>query len=297
MRRSQSRNPREPEGTGIFRNRKLKLLGALVVTVLTCCAALAFAVSAYNRASPDPAKSRGITATAPALQATPQPQGLLYSRLAVQPEANGMRRRLGQRFLFKGREVSLITGTLTVGKEAHAVTIRRSLEGDGEHISFALDGGQPSLIWNQVDGPVASGKPATGDIRFLIERLALDSPDQFILAQLRGASYYLIARDVRPEEADSENYAGPVWDVVRVGEPDGAPQIKSHSPWHLYYINSATGLIERVISQDQQDTVVAELSGWVSQGGEKIPSRITWKRGGQPVMEFTASGIAFGPGQ
>lgn len=270
---------------------------ALTVFALMCLAALGFAVRAYNRNPVEPTGSTATRLPSPLAQSGSALPGQFYSRLSVQPEASGMRRRLGQRFLSTGREVSLLAGTLTLGKEAHAVTVRRVREESGENISVALDGGQPSLTWNQIDGPRASGSPAAGDARFLIERLALDIPDQFILAQLRGASYYVVARNVAPEEADPETYAGPVWDVVRVGEPDAAPQVKSNSPWHLYYINSSTGLIEKIISQDSGDTTVAELSGWVSQGGEKIPSRITWKHAGQQVMEFNVVGITFGPRQ
>jgi hypothetical protein len=126
----------------------------------------------------------------------------------------------------------------------------------------------------------------------------LDSPDQFIFAQLRGASYYVVARDVMPEEArGDENYNGPVWDVVRVAEPDSAVNVKGHSPWHLYYINSSSGLIDRVISTDQGVQVNAELSAWVNVGGEMIPTRITWSRNQQVVMELNVTNGQFGARQ
>ena len=44
-----------------------------------------------------------------------------------------------------------------------------------------------------------------------------DPPDQFVLAQLRGSSYYTVARNVRPAGA-TDGYAGPLWNVVRIDE-------------------------------------------------------------------------------
>jgi hypothetical protein len=80
---------------------------------------------------------------------------------------------------------------------------------------------------------------ATGFDRQLLERVVFDSADQFVLAQLRGASYYTIARNVRPDEV-GESYDGPVWTVVRINDPDRDEQRKPESSWRLYYINTAT---------------------------------------------------------
>lgn len=97
-------------------------------------------------------------------------------------------------------------------------------------------------------------------------------PKRFVLAQLRGASYYTEARNVRPEEAGgSDSYTGPVWDLVRVGEPKRGAQAKPQSPWRLYYINTSTGLIDKIVSEEQGETITAEISGWTNQNGELAP--------------------------
>jgi len=268
----------------------------LVIFLMICLAALGFAVRAYSRKPIDAAVS--TARRLPSAQAGSALPGQLNGRLSVQPEANLMRRRLGKRFISTGREVSLLTGTLTVENEAHSVVIRRSQDDTGENISVMLDGGQTSLTWNQFDGARASGSLAAGDARLLTERIALDSPDQFVLAQTRGASYYLVAHYAKPEEArGSEDYDGPVWDLVRIGEPEVANANKPLSPSRLYYINSSTGLIDRVVSQESADTVVAEVSGWINQGGEMAPSRITWRRNNQVAMELTVNNIGYGPKQ
>ena len=127
----------------------------------------------------------------------------------------------------------------------------------------------------------------------MIERLALDSPDQFIFAQLRGSAYNTVARNIRPGEAgDSDDYDGPIWDIVRVVESTSLSKNKPQSPWRLYYINSSTGLIDKILSQEEGENVIAQLSSWVNQGGELFPTRITWTMDKQVLMELNISNIS-----
>jgi len=225
-------------------------------------------------------------------------RGRWQNRLALQPEANKLRRRLGQRFLAPGREVSLLIGTVTLGADRQTVRIVRSQDDDDERLTIALGGGPPSLTWSGVDGAKSSDNSAIGSLRELIERLALDSPDQFVLAQLRGASYQIIASDVGPAEAGgSDNYTGPRWDLVRVAEPSRLTQNRPQSLWRLYYINSSTGLIDKVVSQEQGKTITAEFSAWTDMDGEIVPTHITWKLDNQAVMDLVITSIAINPKQ
>jgi hypothetical protein len=203
-----------------------------------------------------------------------------------------MRRRLGQRFLVPGREVSVIVGTLSIGADRQSISITRTQDDDGEQVQISIGGRPTALTWDQSTGASLDGKSASGGDRALIERLALDSVDQFIMAQLRGASYYTVARDVQPASAQAPDaYEGPVWDVVRVTEPQNT-RVKPLSLSRHYFINSETGQLERVVSDEQGQTVVAELSGWTAQAGERVPTRIVWSRDKQVVMEFDLSSFA-----
>lgn len=261
------------------------VIGSVLVTV---------GVRAYNRAPLIGSKTVRLTSTAPFVQKGGKSGKDLHARLSLQPEIDRFRRRLGLRFTAPGRERSTLVGRLTIGAQQYQVRISRTQDVDGEQVEIALNGG-PSLIWNDKEGAKSGGRDATGLERSLIERLALDSPDQFIMAQLRGASYYTIDRFVQPADVkDAESYDGPVWDLVRVGEPEGAAQNRSQSPWRLYYLNSATGLLDRVISQEQGATVAAEFTQWVFQGGEKLPTRIAWTRNELPVMELVINGVSHG---
>ena len=123
----------------------------------------------------------------------------------------------------------------------------------------------------------------------MIERLALDNPDQFVLAQLRGAAYYTAARAVRPAGVgDSDDYQGPIWDVVQISEPANLTT-KPESIARLYYINNATGLIDKSLSRDQSGPIYAEFTDWVTLGGELLPLRTTWRLEKQVIMELILS--------
>jgi hypothetical protein len=95
--------------------------------------------------------------------------------------------------------------------------------------------------------------------------------------QLRGASYYTVARSVRPADAP-DGYDGPLWTIVRV--------------WRLYYINTATGLIDRIESEVEGQLIVAEISSWTEQDGEKLPAQIVWTRNGQTLMQYSLTNFS-----
>ncbi|MCI0391523.1 MAG: hypothetical protein MOB07_22500 [Acidobacteria bacterium] len=275
----------------LSRRRPAKFALASLIAVVAI-ALVTFTTRAW-RAKTISTTKHGVTAVQP----TPA-RGRLQNRLALQPEADKLRRRLGQRFLAPGREVSTLIGTLNLGADRQTVRIVRSQDDDDERLTIALGGGPPSLTWGGVDGAKSGGALPTGALRALIERLALDSPDQFVMAQLRGASYHTVARDVRPAEAGgSADYTGPRWDLVRVAEPSRLTQNRPQSLWRLYYINSSTGLIDKVISQEQGLTITSEFSGWVNQGGETVPIRTIWKLNSQTVMELNLTNITHNPKQ
>ena len=127
--------------------------------------------------------ARSASTASPISQKAPPSGSRYHSRLAFQPEADRLRRRLGQRFVKAGREVSLLTGILTVGSERRPVNIVRTQDEKGELVAIT-GGGHRSLSWSSREGAFSAGNQATGAERSLIERIALDSPYQFIFAQI-----------------------------------------------------------------------------------------------------------------
>lgn len=270
----------------------------LIVALLVGAGLLTAAVRAYNHGrskNERPAKASANTGLV-------QPAGEtqiknLFRRLSLQPEADRFRRRLGQRFLAGGEERTVLTGTLTVGGERHEITMVRTQSDDGEQVEIGLNGKAPSLTWNATLGALSSNKSPSSDERALIERLALDSPDEFIQAQLRMASYYTIARNVMPAEAGgADDYSGPVWDVVRITEPTGGGGTPLSLVRH-YFLNSLSGLLEKVVSDEDGQTIVAEISDWTGQSGELLPTHIVWSNSSRMVMELIVSEFSIGPAE
>jgi len=206
--------------------------------------------------------------------------------LSLQPEAFNLGRRLGRRFAANSREQSVLSGTLTIGSDQQDVRVARQQTNDGEEIEIAINGTR--LTWKASEGAMSTSSRATGAERELIEQLVLDSPDQFVLAQLRGASYYMVARDVRPAEAN-DAYVGPLWNIVRVDDSDLDEQRRPESRWRLYYLNTTTGLIDKVVSEVRGETIEAEISGWAKLAGEEVPTQITWSSQGRTLMQYRLS--------
>jgi hypothetical protein len=270
---------------------KRNLLIALALASAVVGAALIFGVRASNSSA---ASNPMPVALSPTAQSASRSRVALNNRLSLQPQADRFRHRLGRRFLSAGQELSSLAGTLTVNGQSYPISILRRQDDDGERIAIRVGSG-PQLTWNGAEGAKSDGREASTDELKLIERIALDSPDQFILAQLRGASYYTVAKRVIPEEAlQSQDYDGPAWDVVRVAEPSRTGFTGPQSAWRMYCINTQTGLIDHIISSEQGEPLRAEFLDWRNPLGEIVPGRIKWTRNKQVIMEIVFTAVAYG---
>ncbi len=273
--------------------KKKRILWPLLIVLLTSIGALAFMIkrprnlSERSRSKPiaAPAKGRGVAA--PAAKAN----GATSRNLSLQPEAFNLSRRLGQRFGSNKREQSTLVGALTIGTDQKTVTMIRKQTDDGEQVEIHLAGAPGLFTWDAAQGALSSNARATGRDRDLIERLVFDSPDQFVLAQLRGSSYYTIARNVRPAGA-ADGYSGPLWNIVRVDDPERDAEKRPVSSWRLYYVNVNTGLVDRIVSDFQGQRLTAELSGWIDVSGEKVPAQITWTNESQTLMQYSLNNFS-----
>jgi len=210
--------------------------------------------------------------------------------LAMQPEAVRVARRLGKRFNPSSRTAFVLTGTLTIDASWQPVNITRSRSNKGERVDILV--ASRALTWHTEEGARAASSTLTDMERQLVERLVYDSSDYFVLAQLRGASYYTVARNVRPEDAP-DNYDGPLWTVVRVEEPPVDEQnTEPVRRWRLFYINSITGLIDKIVGEEQGQPIEANFSEWTEQSGEKFPTTITWTSNGQTLMTLNLTNLS-----
>jgi hypothetical protein len=184
-------------------------------------------------------------------------------------------------------------GTLITGTTRQDINLVRNQTFSGENVGIGVAGA--ALTWSDEEGPGVSGSNVNEGQRMLIERLVFDSPDQFVLAQLRGASYYTVARNVRADVGGDDNYNGPLWDAVRVDEPDTEATRRPLSNSRLYYINVETGLIDKIVSEIRGEKIEANVLQWVVQAGQKVPSHIVWKRDNETVQEFRLTSFAVQP--
>src|SRR5262245_16972433 len=279
-------------------NRKVLVNKTATLILVLMVAALAITVFAVNQsnwfASRSPAKETPVAKNNATTQVNASKVGVLNAKLSMEPEVNRVRRRLGKRFLSEGTTITEVVGKLISGDKQQPIRIIRGFNENGETVEIAQGGPNPNLAWSDADGAIANGAQATGETRDLIERLALDSPDQFVLATLKGMAYQLIARNVRPADAGGDSdYKGPLWDLVEITAPQQSIDKTPLSAWRQYYINASTGLIDRILSQENGQIITAELTGWTQQGGETFPAKITWSREKQPFMELTVNTVIF----
>jgi hypothetical protein len=101
-----------------------------------------------------------------------------------------------------------------------------------------------------------------------------------------------VIRNLRPDSAP-DNYAGPLWDVVRIDDPESDEQKRPLSRWRLYHLNRTTGLIDKIVSQVQGERIEASLSDWKETDGEKFPRTITWTHSGDLLMTLNVTGVSF----
>jgi hypothetical protein len=179
--------------------------------------------------------------------------------------------------------VAVIIGEVVTSGVRVPVRVVRRQDTEGESVEITANG--KSLVWSPSQEPTANGASSEFD-RSLIERVVFDSADAFVLAQLRGASYQVVAKNVRADLGGADNYDGPLWTVVRVGFSGADMETKPESPFRFYYINARTGLLDKVISDVHGEEVVATLNGWVTENGETFPSVVRWSIGGQQTMEM-----------
>jgi hypothetical protein len=263
--------------------RRAKTLLALALLIVFGVGTWGMARSGGTRSLPE----QGAQASASAAKVRGR-------NLSLQPAALGLGRKLGQRFLKAGREVTVLEGTITTDTGGRYIIVRRVQDEGGERVEITVAGSGAPLTWD-AGGTSQTGHQAAAGASALAERLVLDSPDQFVLAQLRGAPYTVVARGVRADEGGGESYSGPLHDVVRVGEPS---RVEGAVPaWRLYYLNRGTGLLDRVISEEGGERVEAVLSGWAEHAGEWQPARVTWSRRGQVFMALAVTNVAHGPRQ
>ena len=261
----------------------------ILLLVVVCLAVSATVFIAYARPTSHVLQTQELSSQS----TTPNVDDVEAGNLSLQPEAVKLSRRVhGGRFEAKKPRSVVLHGVLATANDKRNVQIKRYQTGAGEQVEVLVAGAQATLSWDARSGAHTSAATLDINDRTLLERLTLDSADQFIFAQLRGASYYIVARNVRPDDAP-DNYSGPIWDVVRVDEPAQADDRQQPlSRWRLFYLNTATGLIDMIAYDSHGDRIEVNFADWTDQQGEKFPSSITWTSHGQTLLTFNLTAVS-----
>ena len=261
----------------MLRHRSLStwvLTFVVLVVVLGGLAALAARRDGYDIEPPSPQRE---SLTGPG-RATSR-----FRNLSLQPEAAKLGRRLGQRFIGSESDVTVLIGEVTTGETRMPLRMVRYQDQRGESVEISVNG--RVLLWNA--SQAATGDKALNEsARSLVERLVFDSPDAFVLAQLRGASYQVIGKNVRADLGGADSYNGPLWTVVRVSYEAAESETKPDSLARVFYIDSRTGLLDKVISEIGGQEIEASMEGWLTENEETFPSLIRWSVAGRKVMDF-----------
>lgn len=234
------------------------LLPALLVVVVGGLAVLAARKDADVQPPTSPAQAAAKIGPARAVSR--------HRNLSLQPEAAKLSSRLGQRFIGSDSEVSVMIGEVITNETRMPVRVIRRQDKRGETVEVTTNG-------KSLD-------------RSAIEKVVFDSADAFVLAQLRGASYQVVAKNVRADLGGADNYDGPLWTVVRVGFANADMETKPETPFRFYYINSRTGLLDKVVSEIHGEEVTAAFDGWFTENGETFPAVVRWSSGGRQTMEL-----------
>ena len=263
----------------MFRNLFIRtsfVISAIFVLILVTVAVFAVRENAASNSGLGPPLQAANSAASRRPTSASNPRNL-----ALQPEAAKLSRRLGQRFIGGDSGVSVLIGEVITREKRVPVRVVRTQDKRGESVEITTDG--KVLAWNPSNGHNANAAITKFD-REVIERIIFDSADAFVLAQLQGASYQVIGKNVRADIDGADGYDGPLWTVVRLSYPRANDE--SANPVRVYYINSRTGLIDKVITEVDGEEIEATLDGWISEGGETFPSVIRWTTAGQQSMEF-----------
>ena len=182
----------------------------IIITIVVSAAVGMTLLVAYAKTSGK--RSRSLVLASQTLQgsAANGENGPGEMDLASQPEAFKLSRRIGGN-RFKARSASdlNVSGVVTTGTAQQNIQLTRQKTASGERVKLFTPDSTVALEWEAASGVSDASKTSNAEKGAEFERLIFDSVDQFILAQLRGASYYVVARNVRPDNAP-DDYVGPL---------------------------------------------------------------------------------------
>ncbi|MGH9967662.1 MAG: hypothetical protein ACREBG_07480, partial [Pyrinomonadaceae bacterium] len=207
---------------------------------------------------------------------------------------------LGDRFESQGRARSILAGTFTrrTGGTpvSTPVTLVRECPDKVRFEELTLSGlrvlgHDGTRSWTQGGG--LSEEDAT-----LIEELVRDCVEHFVTGQATGDATLHLGDMFRMDDGSDATYAGPFYDILRVDDTFQNSAGTAARPT-LYYLNSRSGLPERIVYERQVGgttvKIEVEFSEWITVTGQKLPRRTAWKKNGVVAGEVVINQAMFVP--
>ena len=211
------------------------------------------------------------------------------NRARLSPKLNMHLSALGNRLEKPGKERLTITGELRSSSDSQAREIAATLEFPDK---LRLDIQNRRRI--TFDKQEIKGQ-ATADDLDLVESLTYDSAEHFFNAQMQGNAMRFLGPRFRTDNGTNPDYNGPYFDVYKIADRIDASG--EERPAKLYYFNSDTLLLERVIyvinRNGSEINIETRLSDWRVEEGQKLARRIERLENGASVFVLNIRSVQF----
>jgi hypothetical protein len=269
---------------------------AAVVVALSCAVAAAAGASGWLNLDPE---AGSVVPQTPAANRVGPTPAFAVDRAQLGHHVVRALDALGDRFETPGKARTILRGTLTrhagSARGATPVAVVREFP-DGLRVE-ELTGPGGRVLGHDGSRPWARGGGPSGEELALVEALARDSVEHFVAGQAAGDATLHLGDMFRLDDGSGPGYAGPFYDILRVDDTFAAADGIQSRPT-LYYLNSRTGLPERIAYEREEGAAIkveVEFGDWATVSGQKVPRRTVWKENGVVTAEFVVNQAAFAP--
>jgi len=206
---------------------------------------------------------------------------------ALPPNAREYLPALGKRLQVPGSERVTLIGTATDAKGTGPAQFIWELPGN-LRLDRQTSPGGPLVYQYGAKGPAAGTPQADAD---LIESLASDSHEAFLVSFAEKTGHRLLATHLRVPTGSPGPYQGPFYDVFEVLGPVAAAGNSIRQKW--YFFDDSTRLLAKtryLIRRNGADiTVECQYSNWTTQQGQTYPRQIRRTENGTAVFTLTVN--------
>jgi hypothetical protein len=280
--------------------RRTQRLRLVAVCLLTLSAITAFAAGAQTwlKRSGSAVGESGAYSVGEQVSVSTTPTPFSVNRPELDPHVSRALNSLGDRFERQEKLRTILSGTLVRSRGATTETVQVTITREPQDrlryeersgVSVRTLGSDGKNFWSSAGATPSSEETA------LIEALVRDTIEHFISGQVAGDALRVLGNRYRLDDGSDPKYTGPYYDILNVADTLQIGDQKNQRST-LYYLNSETGLPERIVYEPKADArVEVEFSAWRILAGQQIPARIVRRENGVLTEELTVTQAMFGP--